>query len=442
MNKQDVKIEETPKWIEKYIKLNGNPFKLYPYQERFIKDSSDKRIVLKARQTGFSTVVALESLLKCMTPNRTILIVSVSERQSQEIINKIKQFLVSAEKLSYSTILPNGNQHTIKLLDVISESKKEIGFSNGSRLISLPNNPVSARGYPANDVYLDEFAHMDQADEMMMAIRPTLSRGGKLTLISTPAGKIGKFFEIWDKAKELKYSRHEVHWTDCPDKVYKKEIGLLRNNMDSVSFAQEYEMAFLAEGMGWFPPRIVMPCVRKDLSITPTGGIIQFGMDVGKISSNTSLVIAEKIQEKPSDPINVKIRRVILWKLGTDYDIIKADLKGFMRIYSPNRVNIDSTGIGERYVEEIRKEEGACIMPVKFSNQMKERMFSELKTLFENGQIEIPSHRELLNQLFGFERTITEMKNVQYKGKHDDIVMGLALSTLSLARPRPFMGIR
>lgn len=426
----------SPEWIEKHIKLNGKPFKLYPYQVKFIMDKSDKKIVLKARQTGFSTIVALEALLKCLRPNRTILIVSISERQSQEIINKVKNFLTEGVRLAIENQL---------LFQIVTESKKELSFKNGSRLISLPNSPEAARGYPADDVYLDETAHLEQDEQMFTSIRPTLSRGGRLTLVSTPAGKVGKFYEMWQNADELGFSKHKVHWNECPDENYLREIESFKSTMDEFSFAQEYELEFLSEGMGFFPPNLVMPCVDK-VSSEPADerNFIQFGMDVGKSKSNTALVVAEKVEEiiegKPK--IKVYIRKIVLWRLGTDYDLIKSDLKRFMNNYKASRVNIDSTGIGERYVEEIRKEEGSVIIPIKFSNPMKERMFSQLRTLFENGQIVIPQDKVLLNQLFQFERTITKLGNVQYSGKKDDIVMALALSTLDLTRPRPFFGVR
>ncbi|MHA1305449.1 MAG: phage terminase large subunit family protein, partial [Candidatus Heimdallarchaeaceae archaeon] len=108
---------------------------------------------------------------------------------------------------------------------------------------------------------------------------------------------------------------------------------------------------------------------------------------------------------------------------------------------------VDSSGMGDRFADEIRKEFikggiSTSIMPTKFSAPMKERMFGELRTLFENDQIRIPNDPVLLNQLFQFERTITEGGTVRFKGRHDDCVMALALACFELTRERPIFRIK
>lgn len=426
-----------PKWIEKYFVLEGKHLKLYPYQEKFIEDQSDKRIVLKARQTGFSTVVALEALLRCINPDKTILVVSVAERQALEIINKVKKFLNIAERFAV------GNT---KIFDIERETKKEFLFKNGSRIVSLPNNPQAARGYTADYIYLDEFAWLENAEQMITAIEPSLSRGGKITYISTPAGKVGKFYDLWNEAEKLGISKHEVHWKMCPDETYQKKILEFKEKMDAFSFEQEYELQFLSEGLGFFSPVLVKPCIVDNLSeqVIDKKNLIQFGMDIGKVKSNSVLVIVEKaeIEKEEEKKIMIFVRKIQLWKLGTDYDLVKSDFKRYSESFKPSKSNIDATGVGERFAEELRKELGAVIVPQKFSIPMKERMFSELRNLFENKGIQIPNNPVLLTQLYQFERTITEGGTVRYKGKNDDIVMALALSCFELTRPRPVFKLR
>jgi len=409
---------------------------MYPYQAKFIQDQSDKRIVLKARQTGFSTVVALEALLRCINPDKTILVVSVAERQALEIINKIKKFLSIAERFAI------GNT---KIFGIERETKKEFIFKNGSRIVSLPNNPQAARGYTADYIYLDEFAWLENAESMITAIEPSLSRGGKITLISTPAGKVGKFYDVWNEAEKLGFSKHEVHWKLCPDPTYQKKILEFKEKMDAFSFEQEYELQFLSEGLGFFPPILVKPCIAEfSEQASDKKNLVQFGMDLGKVKSNSVLVAAEKVEitEEDEKKIRIFVRKIILWRLGTDYDLVKSDFRRYYEIYKPVKSNIDSTGVGERFAEELRKEFGAAIIPQKFSTPMKERMFSELRNLFENKMIRIPNDPVLLTQLYQFERTITEGGTVRYKGKNDDIVMALALACFGMARAKPIFRLR
>ena len=50
----------------------------------------------------------------------------------------------------------------------------EIEFPGGSRIIAIPANPNTARGYSAN-LTLDEFAFHEQPDAIWRAIYPSIS---------------------------------------------------------------------------------------------------------------------------------------------------------------------------------------------------------------------------------------------------------------------------
>jgi phage FluMu gp28-like protein len=50
----------------------------------------------------------------------------------------------------------------------------EIRFGNGSRIIAIPANPSTARGYSAN-IILDEFAYHEDPDKIWAAMFPSLT---------------------------------------------------------------------------------------------------------------------------------------------------------------------------------------------------------------------------------------------------------------------------
>src|ERR1051325_1390441 len=75
-------------------------------------------------------------------------------------------------------------------------TRLEARLSRGARIIALPANPMTARGYSA-DVFLDEFAmhHDDRA--IWAALLPSLMRSdGELDVASTPRGRNNIFFEL------------------------------------------------------------------------------------------------------------------------------------------------------------------------------------------------------------------------------------------------------
>jgi hypothetical protein len=63
------------------------PFAPYPYQRDLLEDRSLRRVVLKARQTGMSNVIAIEALHLAITrPDSTILFVSRNQQAARVLI--------------------------------------------------------------------------------------------------------------------------------------------------------------------------------------------------------------------------------------------------------------------------------------------------------------------------------------------------------------------
>lgn len=83
-----------------------------------------------------------------------------------------------------------------------SQGADKIEFSNGARVLSLPNNPGALRGFTAQTVAVDEAAFVEGFADVMQAIAPTLTRDpdAQLVLASTPAGMNGPFYEMYEKA--------------------------------------------------------------------------------------------------------------------------------------------------------------------------------------------------------------------------------------------------
>ena len=153
-------------------------FSPYDYQRAFLMDKSNRRIILKARQVGYSQVFALDALYTAIhRPESTILLVS----RSQDLAVNLLRYCYQAY---------NGLKNAPNL---IIENAGEAGFDNGSRIKSIPANRSTGRGFAATDVYLDEFAYAAYADDIYQSVSPTISQGGRMTIASTPNG-IGNMF--------------------------------------------------------------------------------------------------------------------------------------------------------------------------------------------------------------------------------------------------------
>ncbi len=80
----------------------------------------------------------------------------------------------------------------------VAESALRVELANGSRVVSLPGQEQTIRGYSAPDLVLfDEAARAD--DRLYYAIRPMLATNpaARLILLSTPFGTQGFFHDVW-----------------------------------------------------------------------------------------------------------------------------------------------------------------------------------------------------------------------------------------------------
>ena len=301
------------------------------------------------------------------------------------------------------------------------ETKTSFILANGSAVYSLPNNANTVRGFKADHVYLDEFAHFQDDKAMLEAILPSVSRGGRLTAVSTPLGKRGEFWRIW--SEDDKFSHHEYPHTVCPDLV----IEDMRGTLDEVSFEQEYCCQFIDESQSFFPYDLILSCVDDNL-INKTAyegeNPIYVGVDFGKLIDSTVIVALEK-GEALSRVLHIEEFQ------GTNFSEQLAFLEHIAIALKATRVSIDATGYGVPLLEQTQNKLGPVVEGVTFTNAVKERMITELRVAFEGRTIKIPRNQNLINQLHSLERTVSNIGTVRYRheeGKHDDYVWALALA--------------
>lgn len=184
---------------------------LYEYQKKFLNDPSRLRISLKSRQTGFSYVFAAEGMAKCMLKSsHTGIFVSYNEDEAKEKIRYAKALYESMPlRWRNSRMLVTDNKTSLEW------EPKRGGMT--TRLLSHPQRDVRGKGGSV-DVYLDELAHYIYGSKIFLSAMPVIIRGGGvLTCGSSPLGKIGTFFDIWDNTdgKYAGFSKHYVPWWLC-----------------------------------------------------------------------------------------------------------------------------------------------------------------------------------------------------------------------------------
>jgi predicted phage terminase large subunit-like protein len=194
-----------------------------PWQRNLLTSTDDHVILNCSRQSGKSTIVAILALHHALlNPDSLILILSPSQRQSGELLKKIIGF--------YRRLGRKGNREATTL-----------ELRNGSRIVALPGSESTTRGFSSPSlILLDEAAQV--SDDLYYAARPMLAvSGGRLILLSTPRGKRGIFWHVWE---------HDGDWTkvrvtayECP-RITKEYLERERRDIGDWWFAQEYLCEF------------------------------------------------------------------------------------------------------------------------------------------------------------------------------------------------------
>lgn len=396
-------------------------FKLYPYQKKWLDDHSRMKICLKARQIGMSTAMCFEAIKMATEKRSNILILSTTERQSMEIVDRI-QSLLDIFKRAVD-------------LKLIRESRSEIMFPNRSKIISLPASPSSVRGYSGH-VFLDEFAFHKDSKAIWTAMLPIISKGYSVRIVSTPAGKSGKFYELWEAADEIGLSKHKIDIYDAIKDGLKIDIELFKRTMDPDSFAQEFECQFIDEAFSYFPLEMIYNSISAECDSWDGvhRGIFYMGVDIGRKRDITAIVIVEKLGDV------FYVRHVDEMKQES-FDAQRLKIEMLKSAYNVHRICIDATGLGMQLSEELQKKFGSSVEPVTFTLTVKENLVTYTRMLFEKGNLKLISHQGLIRDIHSIKKTVTASGNIRFDADrtesegHGDYFWAIALACHAGAKP-------
>ena len=208
-----------------------------------------QRLILNCcRQSGKSTVSAILAVHAALfKPGSLILLVSPSQRQSSELFKKIAQLLAMVPDLPRKT----------------EDNRLSIAFDNDSRVVSLPSQEATVRGFSSPSMVIcDEASRI--SDDLYFSLRPMLAvGGGKLILLSTPFGKRGFFFHEWkdggDSWKQVEITADQV------PRITQKFLDEELNVIGPWFYEQEYFCKFKEDVSSLFTYEQVMGALDDDL---------------------------------------------------------------------------------------------------------------------------------------------------------------------------------
>jgi phage FluMu gp28-like protein len=394
------------------------------YQQEYLT-SDNKHNVLMWHRGSRKTTTVLQKLL-------------IEAHKRVGLYWYIGPYLVQAR----STIWTDPNTSIFRWLP--EEYKKVVRVNNSDMSITFPNgsviqakgadHPDSLRGPKPVGVVVDEYGEIARrwgSEFREAVIEPSIaSSGGWVDYSGTPKGDSNDFAYLL-RRKDYFTSLKTVDDTG----IYTTEqIDELRKNAVNIDFFnQEYYCKLIEGASSVF--KNIENAVSGQLEKPEMGEDYLFGIDLArsfdatvlvgfKLSTN-HLVYYEKIQNRT-------------------WEAQKNLIAGTLKSYNDARAIVDATGMGDSFTEQLMQM-GLNVVPLKIANNLiKRNLVEKLGSYLENRYITIPRVQEIIDELNNYEYTLTANNNIVYNapsGKHDDIVMALALAVSAIS-PSPIVRIK
>jgi phage FluMu gp28-like protein len=451
---------------------------LTAYQKRWVEDPARFKIGRICRQGGKTFEATLEAVLDCHERKTLWVCLSRGERQSKELISQAKTHAKAigvAVKELESTF--RGDEAEYKML--------EIRFPNGSRMIGLPANPDTARGWSGN-ILLDEFALHKDSRAIWRALFPTITRGYKIRIVSTPFGKKNKFYELC--TEDNAYSKHIVPIAKAIKEglVLKDENGhpttveaLKKAFGDDEGWAQEYDIEFIDEATAFLTYELIATVESDEADLSPpwVSDLVREATDAHKHylrtkeDRDTSLFLTfEKSHEKNREVSqidgdlylgldigrkrdlsviwldefknNIAWTRAVISLAKTPFFIQKRILFALLKHPKMRRACIDQSGLGMQLAEQAIEHFGEHkVEGIDFTSANKESLATGLKKNFEDLQSRIPMSQAIRNSLHSVKKYETSTGHFRFDADrteetgHADHFWAKALATQAQGKP-------
>lgn len=382
--------------------------------------------------------------------DKTILVASNHNGNAMELVNRMQYMF---EELPL-WLKPGVN--------IDGWNKHEIGFDNGSRIISQATTEKTGRGLSISVVFVDELAFIRPSIQQAFwtSISPTLSTGGFCIITSTPNGDSDLFAELWRGALAgVNGFKHLfVDWRKVPgrDEQWAEQE---RGKIGELKFRQEFECELISSDALLFDSIFLTNLTRKIERIPFTKNPLGFSMWEAIQERGTYLVAVDPATGSGSDFTVIEVfsfpqlNQVMEYRSNTTstkvvYQHIKKLLQ-FMEtksctVYFSLENNTIGEGLISLYevdenfpanVDIISGDDSKDRIGFRTDNKAKLKSAVALKTLVETGRINIRS-RELLQEMKNYVR-----KGGSYAaqvGSTDDAISSMMILTRMLVEIASF----
>ncbi|MBN2560656.1 MAG: terminase family protein [Phycisphaerae bacterium] len=376
-----------------------------------------------ARQTGKSFTFSLRRVLRGLNRRRNQIILSAGERQSREVMEKVR--------LHCRALQVWHEWHGYGFFRGTSFRQLEVRLPGGVRIIGLPANPMTARGF-TGDVFLDEFAmHSDDA-AIWSALFPTLLRGeGELDVASTPRGRKNVFYRL----RENRRFRHQtMTLAKAVAAGLAVDVATMRQGIgDESAWRQEFCCEFVDEATSFMTHALIRSCQDARLSVSVDwaclgrrGAQVYVGVDVGRYRDVTAVWLWERLGD-------TLVTRGVEVLRAAPFAEQEAAIGRILGQRAVQRCCIDATGLGLQLAERLAEQFGEHRLErVMITAALKSELAGGLRVLAERGCVQIPVDEAIVNDWHSIARLVTSGGHVRFdadrsSGGHGDRFWAAAL---------------
>ncbi|EHW2954492.1 TPA: terminase family protein [Escherichia coli] len=458
---------------------------LLPYQKRWVADDSKLKIAEKSRRTGLTWAeaadAALTASLKKENGGRDHFYIGSNKEMAREFIDAVamwaKAFNAAAEEIRE---------------EVITDEDKDIltfvvYFASGFKVKALSSNPGNIRGMQGN-VTIDEAAFHEQRDEVLKAVTPLTTWGGKVRLISTHDGVDNPFNQLIQESRAGKkdYRIHTITLDDaCNDGLYRRicqvrgmvwspeaeaewKEGLLRNTATREDALEEY-YCVPKNGGGTYIPRSL-----RERAARGTGKVLRFtgtpefnalteSQRRAEIREWLETVVRPELEKLPKNlrhclgedfarsgdltvlaPVTVNddtTREVpFLVELGNVPFKQQEQVLFWLCDRLPRRdgIKMDARGNGQYLAEQAAERYGDEVEQVMLSVAFYRENMPRFRAAFEDDELILPKHEDVINDLGAIQllRGVPGIDDARTKGsdgrkRHGDAAVAIFLGFLA-----------
>lgn len=219
-----------------------------PWQVDVLECKAPRIAILCGRQMGKSLTTACKAVHRAVYGDgQLVLLVSRSQDQSDELFGKIMKVYGAIDRP----------------VKAVRELASEIRLENDSRIVALPNNPDTIRGYSdCNLLIIDEASRVP--DAILIATMPMIMAStGDIMILSTPCGRRGFFYHQWTDPQG-RWEKFTAKASECP-RFDPEVLAEARREFGPLMSSQEFDCAFVSDGDQVFSSASIDAAFDSDL---------------------------------------------------------------------------------------------------------------------------------------------------------------------------------